>query len=329
MEQKQQTILITGAAGFIGGHLAHVLASRQEIRLILSDDFSRADKTENWADLEGVTLIPRTELIDRLNAQAVCPDWIIHLGARTDTTEFDYSIHEALNLHYSQQIWTYCTQRQIPLIYASSAATYGNGESGYLDDTSLLSTLKPLNPYGLSKHQFDCWVMEQSNNHPPHWYGLKFFNVYGFRESHKGRMASMVYHGFQQIRERGVVRLFKSHRSGIADGEQRRDFIYVKDVVRVIDWLMGCSAPSGIYNLGTGRARSFNDLIRAVFQALALPARIDYFEMPADLQDTYQYFTEAPMEKLRSAGYPYEFYSLEEGVGDYVRHYLLPGAGRG
>ncbi len=329
MQQNQQTILITGAAGFIGGHLAHVLAGRTEIRLILSDDFDRADKTENWSDLEGVTRIPRTELIERLNAQEVCPHWVIHLGARTDTTEFDYSIHEALNLNFSKQIWTYCANRQIPLIYASSAATYGNGEHGYADDVSLLPNLKPLNPYGLSKHQFDCWAMEQSNFQPPHWYGLKFFNVYGFRESHKGRMASMVYHGFQQIRARGVVRLFKSHRAGIADGEQRRDFIYVKDVVRVIDWLMGCSAPSGIYNLGTGQARSFNDLIRAVFRALELPPRIEYFDMPADLRDTYQYFTEAPMEKLRAAGYPYECYSLEEGVGDYVRHHLLPAADRG
>ncbi|MBM3432675.1 MAG: ADP-glyceromanno-heptose 6-epimerase [Bacteroidetes bacterium] len=323
MHPNKQTILITGAAGFIGGYLAHVLAKRAEVRLILSDDFTRADKSRNWSDLQDVSLVPRTELIEQLNAQVIRPDWIIHLGARTDTTEFDYSIHETLNLNFSKQIWTYCCQQQVPLIYASSAATYGNGDNGYSDDTALLPSLKPLNPYGLSKHQFDCWVVEQAIQ-PPHWYGLKFFNVYGFRESHKGRMASMVYHGFQQIRERGQVRLFKSHRAGIADGEQRRDFIYVKDVIGVIDWLMNRLAPVGIYNLGTGQARSFNDLIRAVFQAMNLPANIEYFDMPVDLRDSYQYFTEAPMEKLRLAGYPYNFYSLEEGVGDYLRNYLVP-----
>lgn len=327
MQSSKQTILITGAAGFIGGHLARVLYHQKTVHLVLSDDFSRADKKPNWSDLTEATLIPRAELIDALHTGVVRPDWVIHLGARTDTTEFDYSIHEALNLNYSKRIWEYCCSHQVPLIYASSAATYGNGENGYSDADDRLSTLSPLNPYGLSKHQFDYWVMQQSV-HPPAWYGLKFFNVYGYRESHKGRMASMVYHGFQQIQSGGVVRLFKSHREGIADGEQRRDFIYVKDICRVIGWLMYGTAPSGIYNLGTGRARSFNDLIRAVFQALDRPVQIEYFEMPADLRDTYQYFTEAPMEKLRRAGYPYEFDSLEQGVSDYVRHYLLPGVER-
>ena len=323
MDSSKQKILITGAAGFIGGQLARELYQQATVHLILSDDFSRADKKPNWSDLTEATLIPRAELIEALQSGVVRPDWVIHLGARTDTTEFDYSIHEALNLNYSKRIWEYCCSQQVPLIYASSAATYGNGENGYSDADDRLAALSPLNPYGLSKHQFDCWVMQQSVQ-PPAWYGLKFFNVYGYRESHKGRMASMVYHGFQQIQSSGVVRLFKSHREGIADGEQRRDFIYVKDISRVIGWLMGRTAPSGIYNLGTGQARSFNDLIRAVFQALDLPVQIEYFEMPADLRNTYQYFTEAPMQKLRRAGYPYEFYSLEQGVSDYVRQYLLP-----
>ncbi len=324
MNEVSQTILITGAAGFIGGHLAHVLQEQPGVRLILSDDFSRPDKSLNWADLSNAIRVDRQELIGWLERDAPPIDWVIHLGARTDTTEFDYAVHERLNLSYSKSIWRYCVQRKVPLVYASSAATYGRGESGYLDDESRLDYLHPLNPYGLSKHQFDQWVMSQ-NTHPPHWYGLKFFNVYGYREAHKGRMASMVFHGFNQIRTQGSVRLFRSHRAGIADGEQKRDFIYVKDIVRVIQWLLQVAPSNGIYNLGTGQARSFNDLIQAVFQAMGRPVKIEYVDMPADLQDSYQYFTEAPMQKLRSAGYTAPFFSLEEGVGDYVRNYLLVG----
>lgn len=317
--------MITGSAGFIGGHLAHALYPLEGVQLVLSDDFSREDKMPNWSGLDGAVCIHRDELIGRLENGDITPDWVVHLGARTDTTEFDYAVHERLNLKYSKSIWQYCVRRQVPLIYASSAATFGNGENGYADDTSKLDTLQPLNPYGLSKHQFDQWVMQQPEA-PPHWYGLKFFNVYGYRESHKGRMASMVFHGFNQIRSTGAVRLFRSHRSGIADGEQKRDFIYVKDIIRVIQWLLADRPASGIYNLGTGEARSFNDLISAVFGAMGLPPRIEYIDMPLDLRESYQYYTEAPMGKLRSAGYAGEFYSLEEGVADYVRHYLLPGA---
>jgi ADP-L-glycero-D-manno-heptose 6-epimerase len=322
MSEPKINILLTGAAGFIGGHLAHDLQHRLSCQLILSDDFSSASKKANWSDLLEVTCIDRNELLDRLVEGDLKVDWVIHLGARTDTTEFDYSIHERLNLSYSQSIWSYCSRFQIPLIYASSAATYGDGAAGYSDDELMLSSLRPLNPYGLSKHQFDCWAREQPSA-PPHWYGLKFFNVYGYREAHKGRMASMVYHGFHQIRETGQVRLFKSHRAGIADGEQKRDFIYVKDIVQVIDWLMRNRPANGIYNLGSGVARSFNDLIGAVFASMGLPTRIEYIDMPADLQETYQYFTEAPMNKLRVAGYSQSFYSLEEGVADYVGKYLL------
>lgn len=325
MTPEPKTILITGAAGFIGGHVAHALSNQASIQLILADDFSRADKQPNWSDLSGVIRIDRTELIDWLETRDRAVDWVIHLGARTDTTEFDYSIHERLNLNYSKAIWTYCARHQVPLIYASSAATYGNGEVGYSDDEDRLDQLKPLNPYGLSKHQFDQWALAQPT-HPPHWYGLKFFNVYGHREQHKARMASMIYHGFLQIQEQGSVRLFKSHRAGVADGEQQRDFIYVKDIARVIDWLMLYRPASGIYNLGSGRARSFNDLIRAVFSALDHPVRIEYIDMPPDLRETYQYYTEAPMEKLRAAGYRVPFFSLEDGVSDYVRGYLMKGA---
>jgi ADP-L-glycero-D-manno-heptose 6-epimerase len=322
MGEKRSTILITGAAGFIAGHLAHALDALRSVNLILSDEFLSEAKRPNWSGLTDAICIPREQLVDQLNAGSIRPDWVIHLGARTDTTEFDYSIHEQLNLNYSKSVWDYCTRMQVPLIYASSAATYGNGEQGYSDDESKLEELKPLNPYGLSKHQFDLWAKEQVN-HPPHWYGLKFFNVYGFREEHKGRMASMIYHGFHQIRERGFVRLFKSHRPDYGDGEQRRDFIYVKDIVRVIQWLLSTAPESGIYNLGTGKARTFNDLICAVFAAMDLSPNIEYIDMPEDLRNSYQYFTEASMGKLREAGYPSEFYSLEQGVTDYVRNYLL------
>ena len=322
MVTTRKTILITGAAGFIAGHLAHVLSGYANYQLILSDDFSAADKTPNWSGLNQAILIPRDVLIDRLEAEGMMPDWVIHLGARTDTTEFDYAVHEKLNLHYSQAIWEYCCRHQIPLIYASSAATYGDGRDGYSDADDQSSNLHPLNPYGLSKHQFDCWAKEQAK-HPPHWFGLKFFNVYGFREAHKGRMASMVYHGYNQIRSQGFVRLFKSHRPEYVDGGQQRDFIYVKDLVRVIQWLMEATPNSGIYNLGTGVARSFNDLIGSVFQAMGLPVRIEYIDMPSDLRESYQYYTQATMEKLRKAGYPYPFYTLEEGVFDYVQQYLM------
>ncbi|MFN4893444.1 MAG: ADP-glyceromanno-heptose 6-epimerase [Bacteroidota bacterium] len=322
MVTTRKTILITGAAGFIAGHLAHVLSGYANYQLILSDDFSAADKTPNWSGLNQAILIPRDVLIDRLEAEGMTPDWVIHLGARTDTTEFDYAVHEKLNLHYSQAIWEYCCRHQIPLIYASSAATYGDGRDGYSDADDQSSNLHPLNPYGLSKHQFDCWAKEQAK-HPPHWFGLKFFNVYGFREAHKGRMASMVYHGYNQIRSQGFVRLFKSHRPEYVDGGQQRDFIYVKDLVRVIQWLMEATPNSGIYNLGTGVARSFNDLIGSVFQAMGLPVRIEYIDMPSDLRESYQYYTQATMEKLRKAGYPFPFYTLEEGVFDYVQQYLM------
>ncbi|MFM7671220.1 MAG: ADP-glyceromanno-heptose 6-epimerase [Bacteroidota bacterium] len=328
MSTPVSTILLTGAAGFIGGHLARVLSARRDIQLILSDDFSRSDKMPNWSDLRDARLIPRDELMETLQSEHIRPQCVIHLGARTDTAEFDYAVHERWNLNYSKEVWRFCSDFQVPLIYASSAATYGNGEKGYSDDESLLSALQPLNPYGLSKHQFDLWVKEQSSR-PPHWYGLKFFNVYGYREAHKGRMASMVYHGFHQVLEKGTVRLFRSHRPGVQDGEQQRDFIYVKDIVRVIDWLMTSCPVSGIYNLGTGQARPFNDLIGAVFQAVGRPTQIEYIDMPEDIRDSYQYYTEAPMDKLRAAGYPYPFYSLEEGVTDYLQTYLLPETDRG
>jgi ADP-L-glycero-D-manno-heptose 6-epimerase len=247
---------------------------------------------------------------------------VFHLGARTDTTEFDYAIHQRLNVEYSQQVWNYCTINNVPLVYASSAATYGSGELGYKDDHAIIEQLKPLNPYGVSKNEFDKWVLHQED-HPPFWAGLKFFNVYGPNEYHKARMASVIFHSFNQVKQNGSVKLFRSHKEGFADGEQLRDFIYVKDVVAVCYWLMQQQPASAIYNLGTGRARTFNDLVNATFAGMGLPPVINYIDMPEDIRDKYQYFTEAAMDKLHKAGYAEKFYSLEEGVNDYVKNYLL------
>jgi ADP-L-glycero-D-manno-heptose 6-epimerase len=258
-------------------------------------------------------------------------DIIVHLGARTDTTEFNYAIHEELNVEYSKSLWHYATAKQIPFIYASSAATYGSGEHGYEDSHTILDQLEPLNPYGVSKNEFDKWATTQTEQ-PPLWTGLKFFNVYGPNEGHKARMASVIFHAFNQIKSDGVVKLFKSHRPDFKDGEQLRDFIYVKDLVAVIHWMMQqmlagewVASKNGLYNLGTGKARSFYDLAANTFIAQGLQPNIEFIDMPEDIRDKYQYFTEANMNKLRAAGYDKPFSSLEEGVADYVANYLVPG----
>jgi ADP-L-glycero-D-manno-heptose 6-epimerase len=238
-----------------------------------------------------------------------------------------------LNLEYSKSLWHYATAKQIPLIYASSAATYGSGEHGYEDSHTILDKLVPLNPYGVSKNEFDKWATTQTE-HPPLWTGLKFFNVYGPNEGHKGRMASVIFHAFNQIKSAGVVKLFKSHRPDFKDGEQLRDFIYVKDLVDVINWMMHqmlshewMASKNGLYNLGTGKARSFYDLAANTFIAQGLQPNIEFIDMPEDIRDKYQYFTEANMAKLRAAGYDKPFSTLEEGVQDYVANYLVPGKG--
>lgn len=321
--ETNRSIVVTGAAGFIGsvlvGHLNHLGYSN----LIIVDDFARTDKLANWENKKFTYKIERSEFFNWLQKENPVVDVVFHLGARTDTTEFDYSIHEALNVRYSQQMWEYCTAKHIPLIYASSAATYGSGELGYKDDHDLSFKLEPLNPYGVSKNEFDKWALQQSNT-PDHWYGLKFFNVYGPNEFHKGRMASVIFHSFNQIRDNGFVKLFKSHRPDFKDGQQLRDFVYVKDLVSVCVWLMENLPASGLYNLGTGKARSFADLVNATYAALEKPADIHFIDMPEDIRDKYQYFTEADMSKLIQAGYDKSFYSLEEGVDDYVRNYLSP-----
>ena len=327
---KKSTIVITGAAGFIASCLVSLLNENGFTNLILVDDFSRADKAPN---LEGKTYlrkIERESFFEAMSSGKQSIDFIFHIGARTDTTEFNYKVHQHLNVEYSQKIWEYCTIHKIPLVYASSAATYGGGELGYNDDHDVISSLQPLNPYGVSKNEFDKWALAQQE-HPPCGYGLKFFNVYGPNEYHKGRMASVIFHSFNQIRKNGHVKLFRSHRRDFEDGKQLRDFIYVKDVLNVCYWLMqscmskdaaGNPVENGIYNLGTGKARTFEDLVKSTFAAVDMPANIVYIDMPLDIRDKYQYFTEANMKKLKTAGYQQAFYSLEDGIDDYVRNYL-------
>ncbi|NCI47937.1 ADP-glyceromanno-heptose 6-epimerase [Sediminibacterium soli] len=323
------SIIVTGAAGFIGSCMVEYLNKKGYENIILVDDFGAEEKRKNWESKKYTDVVERYNLFEWLEANKPKLDIIIHLGARTDTTEFDYAVHEELNLVFSKDIWQYCVQQSIPLIYASSAATYGAGEFGYQDDHALVDRLKPLNPYGVSKNEFDKWALRQTEA-PPAWTGLKFFNVYGPNEYHKARMASVIWHSFNQINQNGFVKLFKSHKEGFKDGEQLRDFIYVKDVIGVIGWMMDKmlgnqwpSANNGLYNLGTGKARSFTDLVNATFAGLDREPRIVFIDMPEDIRDKYQYFTEADMHKLRSAGYTQPFASLEEGIADYVRHYLV------
>ena len=331
--ENETSILLTGAAGFIGSVMAGYLNQLGYTDLILADDFGEESKRRNWESKSYSHIVERYNLFDWLELHQVKPAYVIHLGARTDTTEFDYAIHQELNVQYSQDIWNFCTRHQIPLIYASSAATYGAGEHGYNDDHQIPQQLHPLNPYGVSKNEFDKWAIEQAaaRQQPPFWAGLKFFNVYGPNEYHKGRMASVIWHAFNQIQQNGQVKLFKSHRPNFKDGAQLRDFIYVLDVAKVIGWLLEstiretASIGSGLYNLGTGRARSFYDLASATFQGIDRDPNIVFIDMPEDIRDKYQYFTEANMQKLKDAGYAVPFYTLEEGVDDYVRNYLVAG----
>jgi ADP-L-glycero-D-manno-heptose 6-epimerase len=330
---KKSFILLTGAAGFIGSYLLGYLNNKGFSNIIIVDDFSEEDKWFNFDSKQFIAKIEREKLFDWLAKENPQIDFVFHLGARTDTTEFDYSIHERLNLEYSKSIWNYCSERNIPLVYASSAATYGSGEFGYKDSHDILDKLQPLNPYGVSKNEFDKWIVNETRSREmgglPFWAGLKFFNVYGPNEYHKGRMASVIFHSFKQIKSTGKVKLFKSHRIDFKDGEQLRDFIYVEDVAKVCFWLMDRvdtfqkGINSGLYNLGTGKARTFNDLVKATFAGMEKKPVIEYIDMPEDIRDKYQYFTEADMAKLQDAGYDEKFYLLEDGVGDYVKNYLL------
>jgi ADP-L-glycero-D-manno-heptose 6-epimerase len=319
--QKDEMIVVTGAAGFIGSCLTGFLNALGFENIVIVDEFSREDKIPNLVGKQFAYKIEREEFFYWLKNENPPISYVFHLGARTDTTEFDYSVHEKLNVVFSKNMWNYCTEKQIPLVYASSAATYGAGEFGYDDNHNIIEKLQPLNAYGISKNEFDKWALLQ-NDAPPAWFGLKFFNVYGPNEFHKARMASVIFHSANQIKASGLVKLFKSHRPDFKDGQQLRDFIYVKDLLKVAVWLMENQPASGLYNLGTGIARSFEDLVKATFAALDVEPNIEFIDMPEDIRDKYQYFTEANMSKLRAAGYKDDFYTLETGVDDYVRQYL-------
>lgn len=320
---SSKKIVVTGAAGFIASFLAEELNKAGQHHLILVDDFSFEQKKDNWQNLQYSNCIDREAFLPWFEANAHEVAFVFHLGARTDTTEKSQEILDHLNLAYSKQIWNLCAAAQIPLVYASSAATYGLGEFGYNDEHAICAQLKPLNLYGISKNDFDIWALQQENC-PPHWYGLKFFNVYGPNEYHKGRMASVVLHTFNQIRANGAMKLFRSHHANYKDGEQLRDFVYVKDVAKVCQFLQNDLPSNGIYNLGSGKARTFYDLARLTFEALELEPAISFIDTPIDIRDKYQYFTEANMSKLLAAGYQDGFHSLEEGVTDYVKNYLVP-----
>ncbi len=322
-----QHIIVTGAYGFIGSCMLSYLNKKGFDNITIVDDFTLDEtKEKNLVGKKYGAKIERSLLMEWLQEKQPTIAAIIHLGAKTDTTLFDYSVHEQLNVQYTQALWRYCSDHAIPLIYASSAATYGDGHLGYDDAHDIVGSLQPLNPYGISKNEVDKWVLQQPQA-PPFWAGLKFFNVYGPNEYHKERMASVIFHSFNQIENTGKVKLFKSHKEGFKDGEQLRDFVYVKDVVQVCFWMMEKALNSnaienGLYNLGSGKARAFKDLTAATFIAQELTPNIEFIDMPLDIRDKYQYFTEANMAKLKLQGYPFPFYNLEEGVTDYVQNYL-------
>ena len=323
-------IIVTGAAGFIGSCLIRRLNEAGYTDILAVDDFSRPDKNRN---LEGKIIrgqVHRDNFVRWLERNHADVDALLHIGARTDTTEMNTAIFDDLNLEYSKALWILCSGFQIPFFYASSAATYGLGEKGYSDNHAVIPSLKPLNPYGQSKQDFDVWVLKTVDGGrwtvdgaPPAWAGFKFFNVYGPNEYHKGRMASVIFHTARQIKATGGMKLFRSHRPDFKVGEQSRDFIYVKDVVDVLLFFLEKRPPNAIYNLGTGKARTFFDLVTGTFRAMGLEPNISFIDTPADIRDTYQYFTEADMGKMRHlAGFEAPFFSLEAGIEDYVGRYL-------
>lgn len=314
-------IIITGAAGFIGSCLVSKLNREGFHDLILVDDFSNVDKMKNLEGKSYSKMIHRDAFAPWLKENQRLVQFLFHIGARTDTTEMNKELFDRLNLNYTKELWNICVEYGLPMVYASSAATYGLGEFGYEDNETIIQGLKPLNPYGESKNEFDKWAILQSRK-PYFWAGLKFFNVYGPNEYHKARMASVIFHAHNQIKEKGFVKLFRSHHPDYKDGEQLRDFVYVKDVVEVCYFLLHHRKNSGIYNLGSGKARTFLDLARNTFHAMNKTPHIEFIDTPLDIRDKYQYFTEAKMEKLRSIGYTKPFASLEEGVTDYVQNYL-------
>jgi ADP-L-glycero-D-manno-heptose 6-epimerase len=314
-------IIVTGAAGFIGSNFISKLNKEGITDINIVDDFSDKIKNRNIEEKLFIEKTHRDILISWLDNNWQKAEFIVHIGARTDTTETNKSIFDRLNLGYSKNVWNCCVKYNIPLIYASSAATYGLGEFGFNDSHEIVNKLKPLNLYGESKNEFDKWVLKQ-NTSPPFWAGLKFFNVYGPNEYHKNRMASVVLHAYNQIAETDKMKLFRSHNIKYKDGEQRRDFIYIKDIMDILYFLMNHKKDPGIYNAGTGKSRTFFDLADNVFKAMGKMTDIEYIDTPLDIRQNYQYFTEARMDKLRSIGYSNEFTTIESGIEQYVKDYL-------
>ena len=317
-------ILLTGTTGFIGSCLLSHLNNQGLRDIVIVDEFERTDKLKNLIGKQYRYRVHRAQLFDWLPHYGHQIQQVYHLGARTDTTHKNSRIFHTLNLSYSKKIWQFCATKAIPLVYASSAATYGLGEYGFKDEHAIVANLTPLNAYASSKNNFDKWALKQSCQ-PPAWYGLKFFNVYGPNEYHKGRMASVIFHAFHQIRATKQMKLFKSHHSDFEHGKQSRDFIYVEDVVKLCQFFMQEQPANGLYNVGTGKARTFLDLVKATFKALDLPVNSSFIDTPLDIRATYQYFTEADMGKTITAGYLDSFYTLEDGVEKYVQQYLARG----
>jgi len=312
-------IAVTGAAGFIGSNLAARLSADGN-ELVLTDYPLTADKLVNWMGLKHFHFVEHLDFLKELEDGRLSPNAIFHLGACSSTTETDWKYLQRNNIEYSQRLWNWCAHKKKPFIYASSAATYGNGSAGY-DDRTSPERLQPLNLYGRSKNEFDQWVLKHVSGgkpSPPRWAGLKFFNVYGPRESHKGSMASVVWKAYRQIETVGEVSLFRSNDPAIRDGEQKRDFVFVEDCIDHMLWLSQFPNVAGLYNSGTGEARTFVDLVLAVFAALNKEPRIRFIDMPENLSAQYQNFTEAVMTKLRTAGYQKKATTLEDGVANYI-----------
>jgi ADP-L-glycero-D-manno-heptose 6-epimerase len=318
-------LLVTGGAGFIGSNVVAALNDAGRSDVVVCDVLGQDGKWRNLAKRQLADLVPPRELPSWLNGRKL--DAIIHMGAISETTATDGDLVIETNFRFSMRLLDWCTSHTTPFIYASSAATYGDGAQGFRDDPSLaaLKALRPMNLYGWSKHLFDMAVIERASKKeklPPQWAGLKFFNVFGPNEYHKGAMMSVLARRFDDVRAGRTVELFKSHRDGIADGDQRRDFIHVDDAVRVLMWLIATPSVSGIFNVGTGKARSFKDLMLAAYAALGTAPNIRYVDMPASIRDSYQYFTQSEVDRLTRAGYNGGFTALEEAVGYYVKGYL-------
>ncbi len=319
-------ILITGAAGFIGSVIVHHLNSLGEENLLLCDEFETGDKWKNLRGLKFAAWVLPEDLFEHpLWKKAQGIKAIYHMGACSDTTELNMDYLYENNTLFSNRLLELAAQKNIPIVYASSAATYGDGNLGYSDEHQGIPSLRPLNKYGYSKQLTDEWILNQKKK-PKVWFGVKFFNVFGPQEYHKGKMSSVVFQSFNQIKDKGEVKLFKSHRPDYKDGEQLRDFVYVKDVVRAMVELIAAgkkkNSLSGIYNLGTGEARSFHDLTKATFKAMNIKPNIVFIDMPEELRNQYQYYTQAEMGKLKKALPKFRFLSLEEAVSDYVKNHL-------